>query len=136
MITLSVLVLLFLGVLLIPAGANATLVSIYTLLPGAFGLASYSIVFSLIGETKIPAKVTGTVIGLASIIGYSPDLFMSVMFGNWLDKLGNGGYTYIFLYLAGTCVVAIVCAYIIRRHAVKSAVFSESNAGIEMAAAD
>jgi nitrate/nitrite transporter NarK len=136
MITLSVLVLLFLGVLLIPSGANATLVSVYTLLPGAFGLASYSIVFSLINETKIPAKVTGTVIGLASVIGYSPDLFMSVMFGNWLDKLGNGGYTYIFLYLAGTCVVAIVCAYIIRRHALKSAVFSESNAGIEMAAAD
>lgn len=119
MITLSVLVLLFIGVLMIPAGANATLVSIYTLLPGAFALASYSIVFSLISETKIPAKVTGTVIGLASVIGYSPDLFMSVMFGSWLDELGNGGYTRIFLFLAASCAVAIICAYLIRRHAVK-----------------
>ncbi|WP_162920275.1 MFS transporter [Clostridium fermenticellae] len=129
-ITLSVLVVLFLGVLLIPTSANATMVSIYTLLPGAFGLASYSIVFSLINETKIPAKVTGTVIGLASVIGYSPDLFMSVMFGNWLDRLKNKGYTLIFLYLAGTCVVAIVCAFLIRRHAIKISELVKDTEGV------
>lgn len=126
-ITLSILVVLFIGVLVIPSGANATMISVYTLLPGAFGLASYSIVFSLIGETKIPAKVTGTVIGLASVIGYSPDLFMSTMFGSWLDKLGKNGYTYIFLYLAATCVVGIVCAYLIRRHSVNINGLGENN---------
>lgn len=120
MIALSILTALFIGVLMIPAHSNATLVSIYTLLPGAFALAAYGIVFSLIGETKIPARVTGTVIGIASIIGYSPDLFMSTMFGNWLDRLGNAGYRYIFIYLAATCIVGIIGSYLIRRHALKN----------------
>lgn len=117
MIAFSILVLLFIGALNIPANANATLVSIYTLLPGAFALSIYGIVFSVIGETKIPAKVTGTVIGIASIIGYSPDLFMSTMFGSWLDKFGNNGYNYIFLFLMGTCMVGVLGSYLIRRHA-------------------
>lgn len=124
MIALGILALLFVGVLNIPANSNATLVSIYTLLPGAFALAAYGIVFSLIGETEIPAKVTGTVIGIASIIGYSPDLFMSAMFGGWLDKFGNGGYKYIFIYLAVTCIVGMLGAYLIRRHALKNIVKS------------
>ena len=126
MIALGILALLFVGVLNIPAHSNATLVSIYTLLPGAFALAAYGIVFSLIGETKISAKVTGTVIGIASIIGYSPDLFMSTMFGSWIDKFGNGGYKYIFLYLAGTCIVGMIGAYLIRCHAFKNTVQSEN----------
>lgn len=117
MIGFSVLVVLFIGVMIIPAGTSATIVSIYTLLPGAFGLAVYGIVFSVIGEAKIPAKVTGTVIGIASVIGYSPDLFMSTMFGEWLDKYGNSGYNYIFIYLAVTSIVGLVAAYLVRRRA-------------------
>ena len=125
MIALGILALLFVGVLNIPAHSNATLISIYTLLPGAFALAAYGIVFSLIGETKIPAKVTGTVIGIASIIGYSPDLFMSAIFGGWLDKFGNKGYKYIFSYLVGICIVGMVGAYLIRRHALSDDIKNE-----------
>lgn len=112
-----ILILLFVGILLIPEGANAAFISIYTLLPGLFALAVYGIQFSVIGETKIPAKVTGTVIGIASVIGYSPDLFMSAMFGTWLDKYGNHGYTYIFIFQAVICIIGLIAAYIIRRPA-------------------
>lgn len=125
MIGFSVLVVLFIGVMIIPAGTSATIVSIYTLLPGAFGLAVYGIVFSVIGEAKIPAKVTGTVIGIASVIGYSPDLFMSTMFGEWLDKYGNSGYNYIFIYLAVTSIVGLVAAYLVRRRASNKVVHQE-----------
>ena len=119
MIGFSILVVLFIGVMVIPAGTSAAIISIYTLLPGAFGLAVYGIVFSVMGEAKIPAKVTGTVIGIASVIGYSPDLFMSTMFGGWLDKFGNSGYNYIFMYLAATSLVGLVAAYLVRRNASK-----------------
>jgi nitrate/nitrite transporter NarK len=116
MAAFSALIILFIGVMLIPAGANSTFVSIYTLLPGAFGLALYGVLFSIVSEAKIPLSVTGTAVGIASIIGYTPDLFMSAMFGTWLDKHGNGGYTYIFMFLMAVGIVGVIGSYIIRRH--------------------
>ncbi|MBQ9972041.1 MAG: hypothetical protein IJP24_00835, partial [Firmicutes bacterium] len=32
------------------------------------------------------------------------------LFGTWLDKFGNQGYTYIFIFLAADCVVGILVA--------------------------
>ncbi|SMB95153.1 Major Facilitator Superfamily protein [Desulfonispora thiosulfatigenes DSM 11270] len=115
MVAFSVLAVFFISVLFIPEGANPLFVSIFTLLPGAFGLALYGVVFSIIGEAKIPVAVTGTAVGIASIIGYTPDLFMSAMFGTWLDKFGNGGYTYIFLFLAGIGFLGLIASSLIRR---------------------
>ncbi|SHI42852.1 Nitrate/nitrite transporter NarK [Dethiosulfatibacter aminovorans DSM 17477] len=119
MVAFTVLAILFWGVLRIPEGTNPTLISIITLLPGAFGLALYGILFSIIGEAKIPVTVTATAVGIASIIGYTPDLFMSAMFGTWLDKYGNGGYGYIFTFLMFVGVVGAAASYIIRRRCVK-----------------
>lgn len=116
MTAFSVLILLFVGVMMIPSGANSTFVSIYTLLPGAFGMALYGVLFSIVSEAKIPLSVTGTAVGIASIIGYTPDLFMSAMFGRWLDNYGNRGYTYIFMFLMVVGAVGVTSSYIIRRH--------------------
>ncbi|PAB60611.1 MFS transporter [Anaeromicrobium sediminis] len=115
MVAFSVLALLFIGVINVPADVNPTFISILTLLPGAFGLALYGVLFSIITEAKIPVSVTATAVGIASIIGYSPDLFMSAMFGSWLDKYGNGGYTYIFTFLMGVGLVGATASYLIRR---------------------
>lgn len=119
MIAFSVLAILFIGVINIPTNASPTFISILTLLPGAFGLALYGVLFSIITEAKIPVSVTATAVGIASIIGYSPDLFMSAMFGSWLDKFGNGGYTYIFTFLMGVGFVGAGASYFIRRHCKK-----------------
>ncbi|MCF8011103.1 MAG: MFS transporter [Clostridiales bacterium] len=119
MIAFSLLALFFISVMFIPEGISPMFVSIFTLIPGALGLALYGVVFSVVEEARIPVAVTGTAVGIASIIGYSPDLFMSAMFGTWLDNCGNGGYTYIFLFLAGVCVLGLGCSYLIRRHSKK-----------------
>ena len=37
--------------------------------------------FALIEEAKIPLLITGTVIGIISLIGYTPDIFMSLVSG-------------------------------------------------------
>jgi len=113
-------VILFVGVLIIPEGTNAAIIGIYTLLPGAFALAVYGIEFSVISESKIPQIYTGTVVGIASVIGYSPDLFIDVLYGSWLDKYGNTGYTYIFIFIGVICVVGLTSAYILRRHTIAS----------------
>ncbi|MEX2460829.1 MAG: hypothetical protein WD469_05940 [Paenibacillaceae bacterium] len=50
-------------------------------------------------ESNIPTHVAGTAIGIASIIGYIPDIFMHTLFGKWLDQYDNTGYRNIFLFL-------------------------------------
>ncbi len=115
----AILAALFAGVIAIPASAGIGFVSFYTLLPGLFGLGLYGIIFSIASEIKIPAAVMGTAVGLASIIGYLPDAFMATMFGSWLDKMGNGGYNYIFMFLVAMCVIGLVTTIFVRMRAKK-----------------
>ncbi len=103
----------FLGVLFIPEGTNPTLVGLYSLLPGAFGLMLYGIVFSVIREVGIKPMMVGTAIAIASVIGYSPDFFMSVLFGHFLDTYGNDGYNFIFSFLGAICFMGSVVSAII-----------------------
>ncbi len=113
MVLFGVLAALFVGVMFIPSTVSSGFVSLYTLLPGLFGLALYGIVFSVANEARIPAAVMGTAVGIASIIGYAPDFFMATMFGSWLDAFGSAGYNYIFTFLAATAVVGLVASGII-----------------------
>ena len=62
------------------------------------GGGAYNIMFASVEDLGLSRRVAGTCIGLATIIAYSPDAFMYVLFGNWLDKYGNDGYTRIFAY--------------------------------------
>lgn len=120
MILFTILALLYFGVLAIPSTASVTLVSYYTLLPGLFGLALYGIMFSIASETRIPALVMGTAVGIASVIGYSPDFFMWTLFGSWLDNFGGDGYTYVFTYLGVVSVIGIIASFYIRKRAVSA----------------
>ena len=61
------------------------------------------IYFAIIDEAQIDRSVTGAVSGLASCIGYLPDVFLYTMIGAWIDQ-GLQGYRYMFLYGIGTCV--------------------------------
>lgn len=116
---------LFIGVMMIPPTASKGFVSLYSLLPGLFGLALYGIVFSIANEAKIPVKVMGTAVGIASIIGYAPDFFMPAMFGKWLDTAiaeNNlaSGYDKIFIFLALCSVVGLLASVFIYRKAKKA----------------
>lgn len=110
----SLLVIFYVSVIFLPSNTSVLLASIISLLPGALALMLYGILFSIVGETKIPIGVTATAIGIASIIGYSPDLFLASTFGKWLDVYGNGGYTRIFIALACIGTVGIIGSYYIR----------------------
>lgn len=61
------------------------------------------IYFASVSESNIPLESTGAVVGFASFIGFSPDAFYYTLAGNWLDKYGQAGYTYIF-------VLSVICA--------------------------
>ena len=107
---------LFGGVLLIPSDISPMVASIYTLLPGAVTMMMYGVVFSSVSEAGISRTMTGTVIGISSIIGYLPDSIYSVIFGKWLDNKGAAGYTNIFIFLVASGIVGAVLAFWIYRH--------------------
>ena len=66
-------------------------------------------------ETGCPKNAVGSVIAIASIIGFIPDSFYTSMCGGWLQTYGNDAYDRIFLCCLGASVMGIVCAYIADR---------------------
>ena len=114
-IAFSILAVLFAIVLIMPSTISPLFASLYTLLPGAFAMMMYGVIFSTVSEAKIPRAFTGTVIGIASIIGYMPDSIYSLLFGNWLDAHGGAGYNYIFLFLAASAALGAVLSIVIYR---------------------
>jgi len=42
--------------------------------------------FAIIEETKTPIQMTGTLVGIISIIGFTPDIFMSLLIGYLLGE--------------------------------------------------
>ena len=115
MIAFSLLFAIYMVVIFLPQGTNSTIVIAISMLPGAIAIMMYGIMYSVIEECKIPHKLTGTVIGIASIIGYLPDFFFNTLFGRWMDQYGNDGYLRIFIFLAILCIAGIVFSYFIRR---------------------
>ncbi len=57
--------------------------------------------FAILEEAKIPFGFTGTAVGIVSLLGFTPDVFMSPWMGHLLDKYpGNTGHHYVFLVLS------------------------------------
>lgn len=102
--------------MMMPHGTSATIIIGLQLLLAAVTFAAYSILYSCIEEVGIPRKFTGTTVAVASMIGYLPDMIYNPLFGSWLDKYENTGYLYIFGFLAGSGIVAIVCSLLIRNY--------------------
>lgn len=56
--------------------------------------------FSIFNEGKIPIKVTGTAVGIISVVGYTPDIFATPIIGYLLDNYpGSLGHQYVFTML-------------------------------------
>jgi len=53
--------------------------------------------YTLVTTAGVPVLYVGSVYGIASAIGYSSDLYLYTICGNWLDSMGNTGYKYIWL---------------------------------------
>ena len=129
----TVLGLSILAVILVGPDASGWLVAVLTLIPGLFAMCLYGVMFSSMHEIDIPVKVGGTAIGIASIVGYPPDVILQPFFGGLIDAKGNGGYTEIFWFLTAFCVVTVVISYglyrnFARRHAPANAKSAEATA--------
>ena len=96
--------------------SNSLLVSIYSLLPSLIVMPLYAVTYSIMRELHIPATVAGTCVGLSSLSVVIVDGLWPAIFGSFIDKYGNTGYTYIFTCLIAVSVFGILVALWARSH--------------------
>lgn len=66
---------------------STTLLFVINILLMAIGVYSCRVLyFATLPEAKIPVALTGTAVGLVSVIGYTPDIFSGPMFGILVDN--------------------------------------------------
>ena len=73
--------------------------------------------FSILKDGKIPYILSGTAIGLISIVGYSPDIFATPLYGYLLDNYpGILGHQYVYLILFISSIVGIYVSLKFKKH--------------------
>jgi nitrate/nitrite transporter NarK len=95
----------FLGALLFATGiitASATVLFFVSILVVATGVyAARSLYFAVMEKGRIPLVLTGTAVGLISLIGYTPDIFAGPAMGYLLENSpGAKGHQHVFWMLA------------------------------------
>jgi sugar phosphate permease len=81
---------------------------------GVFALRA--LYFAAVQEGRIPIAVTGTAVGLISLVGYTPDVFMGPAIGYFLDGWpGEMGYRYIFAMLGLFSIIGGVASFVFVR---------------------
>jgi len=72
--------------------------------------------FAVMQEGRIPLVLTGTAVGLISVIGYTPDIFAGPAYGYFLDEYpGREGHQYVFWMLTGFSLIGGIAAVIYYR---------------------
>ncbi len=75
--------------------------------------------YAIVDESGCPTNTVGSIIGIASILGFLPDTFFTTLCGKWLDQYGNGAFKMIFGCCIAASVLGLICAFISDRRIVK-----------------
>jgi MFS transporter, GlpU family, inner membrane protein len=72
--------------------------------------------FALFEEASVPTTVTGTAVGLVSVLGYTPDIFVNFAGGMILDQSpGLAGHQHFYLFLAAFSVIGLIASFTLTR---------------------
>lgn len=71
--------------------------------------------FAVHDDAGIPLNMSGRVSGIASCLGYMPDLFMYTLVGNWMDTYGRAGYNMTWAYAMAAALLCAVITFILSR---------------------
>jgi hypothetical protein len=72
--------------------------------------------FALFEEGRIPLAMTGTAIGVVSVIGYTPDVYVAAVAGYLIDNNpGLLGFQKMFMCLLGTALIGAIAAFAFTR---------------------
>jgi MFS family permease len=87
----------------------------------AFAYALRAVYFSVFGDLDIPDHLVGTAVGIASFVGFLPDVFFSWMTGKWIDAYpGALGFKYSFAFTGISLLIGAAACFILQRQASKS----------------
>lgn len=112
-----VLIVTFMLLAYLPQQGGAIALGVALMIIGFLGIfAIRGIYFALIDEARIPMAVTGSAAGVLSIIGFTPDIFMPIIGGLFLDNApGPEGYRNFFVFIAALCAVGLFASIAIDR---------------------
>jgi nitrate/nitrite transporter NarK len=81
---------------------------------GVYGIRG--LYFAIFEDADVSSEVTGTAVGVVSIVGYTPDIFMGPWMG-WLTDTFPGalGHQYLYASLSAAAAVGIVCTLLFQR---------------------
>ena len=98
----------------IPGAAWALLTNTLLTCIAIFGFRG--LYFALFEEAKVPLAVTGTAIGVVSVVGYTPDIFVTLVAGLLIDRSpGLEGHQHFFMFLSAFAFVGLVASYAFSR---------------------
>ena len=98
----------------VPSAPWAFYANVLVSCAAVFGLRG--VYFALFEEGSVPLQTTGTAVGLVSVIGYTPDVFVALVGGWLLDRSpGVAGHQHFFLFLCVFAVIGLVASLGFRR---------------------
>ena len=76
--------------------------------------------FAIIEETKTPIEMTGTLVGIISVVGFTPDIFMSLFIGYMLGENPTLiEYQYLFTTFTIIPIIGLIAALGFRKNIAK-----------------
>lgn len=106
----------FVGMILVPASAAVLWpVMILTIIASMAVYFFRALYYATVDECGTPKNVVGSVIGIASLIGFLPDTFYTSLCGSWLEADPVGGYKNIFFAACAAMALGLVCAFLANR---------------------
>lgn len=97
-------------------GSSPILFALSILIIASGVYASRALYFAVMEMGKIPLVLTGTAVGLISLVGYTPDIFSGPIIGYFLDGTpGVGGHQSVFTLLSVFSLLGAIAAFIYHR---------------------
>ncbi|UJH67739.1 MFS transporter [Allomuricauda sp. SCSIO 65647] len=105
---------LFASGIIAPATTSLFFMSVVIVAIGVY--AARALYFGVMRVGKIPLTLTGTAVGLISLIGYTPDIFAGPAYGYFLDTYpGELGHQYVFWMLSAFALIGGIASLVYHR---------------------
>ena len=80
-----------------------------------------SLYFAIYEEAKVPLAVTGSAVGLVSVIGFTPDIFVLYVAGVLIDRTpGLLGHQHFFMFLSAFAAIGLVASLLLSRNSTQA----------------
>ena len=76
--------------------------------------------FAVYEEAKLPVAITGSAVGLVSVIGFTPDIFVLFIAGLLIDNSpGLLGHQHFFMFLSSFAAIGLMASILLSRYIIR-----------------